>query len=346
MSVDISASISHYLAPGDIVLARTGASVGKSYKYDPKDGKLVFAGYLIRVRPAPSKLNSEFLSNFLRTRQYWRWVEQTSARSGQPGINGTEYAEMPIPLPPIPDEQQKIADCLTSLDDLIRAEEGRLEALRAHKRGLMQRLFPAPGQTTPRLRFPEFRDAGPWEVKRLGGVFAERVERGGNRNQLLSVTMERGVVPTSDLDRRTNASSDLSNYKQVRPSDIVYNSMRMWQGASGVSKNFGLVSPAYTVVIPDDGQIPEFWGYYFKHPSSLEKFTQYSQGVTSDTWNLKFPTFSAIKMAVPPAAVEQQMIADCLTALDDLTCAQGETIEALKAHKKGLMQKLFPREVG
>ena len=69
-------------------------------------------------------------------------------------------------------EQQKIADCLSSLDDLIRAEEGRLAALRAHKTGLMQRLFPRPGETTPRLRFPEFRDAGPWEVKRLGDVLA------------------------------------------------------------------------------------------------------------------------------------------------------------------------------
>jgi len=243
-------------------------------------------------------------------------------------------------------EQQKIVDCLGSLDDLIRAEEGRLAALRAHKTGLMQRLFPAPGQTTPRLRFPEFLNAGPWEVKRLGELFEERTERGGKRDQLLSVTMGSGVVRASDLDRRTNASSDLSNYKQVLPGDIVYNSMRMWQGASGVSIDSGLVSPAYTVVIPGEEQVSGFWGYYFKHPSSLEKFTQYSQGVTSDTWNLKFPAFSTIKMLAPRLVSEQQRIADCLTSLDDLIRAQGERIEALKAHKKGLMQKLFPREVG
>src|SRR5690606_39989131 len=76
-----------------------------------------------------------------------------------------------VPVPPTSDERQKVAECLGALDDLIPAEEGRLGALKDHKRGLMQRLFPRPGQTTPRLRFPEFRDAGPWEVKRLGDVY-------------------------------------------------------------------------------------------------------------------------------------------------------------------------------
>ncbi|WP_419600963.1 hypothetical protein, partial [Thiolapillus sp.] len=86
----------------------------------------------------------------------------------------------------------------------------------------------------PSLRFPEFREAGAWEVKRLGEIFQERTERDSSSLELLSVTMSEGVVKTSQLDRKNNASSDLSNYKNVYPNDIVYNSMRMWQGASGV----------------------------------------------------------------------------------------------------------------
>lgn len=132
----------NYLNEGDIVLARTGASVGKSYKYRIEDGRLVFAGFLIRVKPDKNKINSELLFQLLSSEQYWRWVIFISARSGQPGINGNEYASMPLTLPPTLKEQQKIADCLSSLDDLITAQSQKLDALKMHKKGLMQGLFP------------------------------------------------------------------------------------------------------------------------------------------------------------------------------------------------------------
>lgn len=132
----------NYLGEGDIVLARTGASVGKSYKYRKKDGRLVFAGFLIRIQPDAQLLNSEFIYQFFHTAQYWKWVNLTSARSGQPGINGSEYSSMPLLLPRNLEEQQKIADCLSSLDDLITALTQKLEAFKTHKKGLMQQLFP------------------------------------------------------------------------------------------------------------------------------------------------------------------------------------------------------------
>lgn len=142
VSVDREVSEDNYLNEGDIVLARTGASVGKSYKYKIEDGRLVFAGFLIRVKPDEKKINSELLFQFLSTDQYWRWVIYISTRSGQPGINGNEYASMPLPLPPTLKEQQKIASCLTSLDELITAYNQKIKTLKAHKKGLMQQLFP------------------------------------------------------------------------------------------------------------------------------------------------------------------------------------------------------------
>jgi len=132
----------NYLREGDIVLARTGASVGKSYKYRVEDGELVFAGFLIRVKPDRNNLNSELLFQYFSTEQYWRWVDFTSTRSGQPGINSNEYASMPILLPPSLEEQQKIAHCLSSLDELITTQTKKIEELRKHKKGLMQQLFP------------------------------------------------------------------------------------------------------------------------------------------------------------------------------------------------------------
>lgn len=146
VSVDITPTDENYLESGDIVLARTGASVGKSYRYRVEDGRLVFAGFLIRIRPKQKRANATFLANFFTTQQYWSWVGVISARSGQPGINGTEYSSLPVPVPSNEDnglsEQQKIADCLSSLDDLITAQIQKLAVLRTHKKGLMQQLFP------------------------------------------------------------------------------------------------------------------------------------------------------------------------------------------------------------
>lgn len=146
VSVDVVAVPENCLHPGDIVLARTGASVGKAYKYNENDGILVFAGFLIRVKPNWKKINSNFLFNFLFTKRYWDWVVLTSPRSGQPGINSSEYATLPVPTPPsdgdMQCEQQRIADCLSSLDELIAAQTQKINLLKDHKKGLMQQLFP------------------------------------------------------------------------------------------------------------------------------------------------------------------------------------------------------------
>ena len=146
VSVAVTVSDGNYLDEGDIVLARTGASVGKSYRYRPADGRLVFAGFLIRIRPNMAKIDPVFLSNFLTTNQYWDWVRITSARSGQPGLNSEEYSSLLVPLPPEGGqcilEQHRIASCLSSLDDLIAAQAAKIEVLKTHKNGLMKQLFP------------------------------------------------------------------------------------------------------------------------------------------------------------------------------------------------------------
>ncbi|MFV9631563.1 MAG: restriction endonuclease subunit S, partial [Methanosarcinales archaeon] len=106
----------------DIVFARTGASTGKTYLYNSNDGKLVFAGFLIRVKVNPNKLIASYLKSYTETGTYWNWVKIMSMRSGQPGINGNEYAQLQISLPPFP-EQQAIASALNDVDALITALE-------------------------------------------------------------------------------------------------------------------------------------------------------------------------------------------------------------------------------
>ena len=147
------------LEKDDIVFARTGASTGKTYLYSSNDGELVFAGFLIRVKVNPNKLIASYLKSYTETGTYWNWVKIMSMRSGQPGINGNEYAQLQIPLPPLP-EQQAIASALSDVDALITALEQLITKKRNIKQGAMQQLL------TGEKRLPGF--VGEWEVKKLG----------------------------------------------------------------------------------------------------------------------------------------------------------------------------------
>ncbi|MEX0336808.1 restriction endonuclease subunit S [Vibrio tubiashii] len=140
--VGVKSQFSHMyeLTDGDIVLARTGASVGKSYLYNPDDGSLVFAGFLIKVSPNTTVLNPKYLRQYLNTEQYWNWVKVNSMRSGQPGINGNEYGSLPIPLPSLT-EQTAIASILSDMDEELQALEKRLKKTHQIKQGMMQELL-------------------------------------------------------------------------------------------------------------------------------------------------------------------------------------------------------------
>ena len=140
VSVKAANADQFYLHMGDIVFARTGASVGKSYLYDTRDGELVFAGFLIRVRPNPELLVPAFLAAYATTRPYWNWVRLMSMRSGQPGINGKEYAQLPLSLPALP-EQAAITEVLTDMDAELAALEQRRHKTCDLKQAMMQELL-------------------------------------------------------------------------------------------------------------------------------------------------------------------------------------------------------------
>jgi type I restriction enzyme S subunit len=148
VSVDASLSDDSYMRAGDIVLARTGASVGKSYAYREEDGTMVHAGYLIRIRPNSELVDRLFLTHFLNSPDYLSWVAEVSGRGAQPGINSTQISELLVPLPPVSEdhspqaEQQKIAQTLSSIADLVRAKAEAIEELQNQKLGLLQQLFP------------------------------------------------------------------------------------------------------------------------------------------------------------------------------------------------------------
>ena len=192
----------------------------------------------------------------------------------------------------------------------------------------------------PKIRFKGYNED--WEQRKLGEVLKERTERAQGREELLSVTIANGVIRQADSEKRNIASKDKSNYKIVRKGDIPYNSMRMWQGAVGNSEYDGIVSPAYTVLVPTDDADAKFFMEYFKKENSLQLFQRWSQGLTSDTWNLKYPTLSSMRFSMPSKG-EQKQIGDYFSNLDHLITLHQHKCDEMKKLKKYMLQKMFPQ---
>ena len=184
--------------------------------------------------------------------------------------------------------------------------------------------------------FPE------WIKCTIGQVFSERCERAIGDEDLLAVTINSGIIKRDEIDLKDNSSDDKSNYKRVCVDDIAYNTMRMWQGASGVSAYHGIVSPAYTVIYaaePNNTDI-RFWGYYFKTYRLICEFQRYSQGLTSDTWNLKYPQLADIEV-YRPCLDEQKRIADYLDKLEIKITETERLLEELSVHRTELLRTMF-----
>ena len=194
----------------------------------------------------------------------------------------------------------------------------------------------------PKLRFPGFDE--PYKQCHIGDIYAERSQRGASDMELLSVTMNDGVMPRSEIEGKDNSSEDKSNYKVVLTGDMVYNSMRMWQGANGISPCNGIVSPAYTVLMP---KIPISNGYFaafFKSPNLINEFRKNSQGMTSDTWNLKYPQIETIKVCIP-ALSEQNRVADMLGTLERRIAKQAHLVDCLKKYKRGVVKAILSKRI-
>lgn len=343
VSVDHGAISDFYLKIGDLVFARTGASVGKCYKYKEKDGKLVFAGFLIKVSPDQTRLSSDFLFQFTFTQQYWKWIDLTSTRSGQPGINSKELASMELYLP-VKDEQQKIANCLSSLDELIEATAQKVEALKEHKKGLMQRLFPAEGKNVPDLRFPEFQGMNGWEKKQVkdfgevitGNTPSKKEEKYWNGDFVWITAQDfKGKYINDSILKLTKFGKDKA---RVIPKDSVLVTCIASIGLNAINKVECSTNQQINAICCNQEYNYEYMYYLVTHNTKNLKQLAGQTAVPIIT-KKSFEEFEVYAIANYD---EQQKIADCLSSLDELIEATSRKVEILKKHKKGLMQQLFP----
>lgn len=186
-------------------------------------------------------------------------------------------------------------------------------------------------------------DSGASTTVAIGALLSPRKERGSDDDPLLSLTQDKGVIPQVEAGRRNISSAKKTTYWRVYPDDIVYNTMRMWQGASARSDYFGIVSPAYTVCCPVPGSSARFLSYSLKLPENIRTFRARSQGLTSDVWNLHFDEFARIRLKFVPGYVEQERIATILSSVDDTIEKTQEVIDQVHVVKRGLKQELLTK---
>ena len=253
------------------------------------------------------------------------------------GITKDELLNKEMAVPSTKTEQSAIGTFFRTLDELLAATQRKVTLLKQLKAAYLQQMFPQAGEKVLRVRFSGFSEE--WEQRKLEYYFTERSERSGD-GELISVTINSGVVKASELGRQIISSEDKSNYKAVRIGDIAYNSMRMWQGASGYSPHDGILSPAYTVIKPKENAHSPFFAYLFKKFDMIQIFQRNSQGLTSDTWNLKFPAFSQIGV-LTPSLDEQHTIANFFELFDENIESQSQRIVQLQRLKSAYLQKMF-----
>ena len=296
----------------------------------------LICGYHLAIVRARNSVDGHFLKYCFEapyTREYFKRKANGVTRFGLT-VSSIERAVFRIPRLQY---QRKIAEILRTWEEAIE----KLEALRLAKqnqyKGLAKSFF-----DPCHLGF--YRRPDTWKEVKLGDVFHERTESGQSGDKLLSITMSEGVIHRNEVDRKDTSTEDKSRYKLILPGDLGYNTMRMWQGVSGLSAHRGIVSPAYTVVTPDERKTVSHWAaHLFKSRRMVFDFERYSQGLTSDTWNLKYPAFSKIRILLPPLK-QQEKQADMLDLITDEIKHIENEIRALMYQKRGLMQMLFTGE--
>jgi type I restriction enzyme S subunit len=314
-----------------IVVVRNGSRklIGKHARVLKAMPNTVIGAFMTGIRSQNGKFVNALFDGDIFQREIYKNLGATINQ-----ITIKSFKEMEFYIPQN-HEKQIIGNLISQIDNLLALQQRKMDNLSKIQKSLENNLFPDINHVR-KLKASK----NNWHTKKLNNIFNER-KKYDQYGQLLSVSMTKGVYPFNPSERKDNSSSNKSNYKVVRKGDIAYNSMRMWQGACGVSKYDGIVSPAYTVITPESNEDASFYYYYFKNNRMKFEFRRHSQGLTSDTWNLKFPLFKDITIEVPNNEKEQIRIRKLLDTLNEAIKHGNGRIRKLKLLKSFLLQKMF-----
>lgn len=335
-SVNHQLANSYILESGDIVFARTGASVGKSYAYNEKDGELVFAGFLIKISPDVTQLLPTYLKFYAKTDFYWNWIKMNSMRSGQPGINSKEYASLPIPIPSLP-EQTAIATALSDTDALIESLEKLIAKKRLIKQGAMQELL------TGKKRLAGFSEE--WEVKKLGEI--AEIIGGGTPSTFVSDYWNGNInwfTPTEigtekyvfDSVRKITKDGLINCSARILPIGTILLTTRAGIGDIGILKKEACTNQGFQSLVVKDGFYNEFLYYLI---STLKNVL--IQNASGSTFLEISPNkIKQIQVAIPRIN-EQTAIATILSDMDAEISALETKLSKTRQIKQGMMQELL-----
>lgn len=360
-------NLESYCIEGDIVLADASEDlkdVGKSIEIVNLNNERLLSGmHTILARQKESKLIIGFGGHLFTSDGIRFQIQRESQGTKVLGISGSRLRNIKIYYPKNKIEQQKIADCLSSLDDLITAENQRLEALKVHKKGLMQQLFPAEGETVPKLRFEEFRGSGEWEENSINELvlqnilFAPKDGNHGNLHPKSTDYVREGIpfIMASDLQ---NGKIDFSKCAYLRKEQADSLQKGFAKEGDVLLSHKGTVGEVVIlkkIELPYIMLTPQVTYYRIKDKSKLSNqflatffFSELFQRKLKDAAGGGTRAYigileqGSLKIIVPYNILEQEKIADCLSSLDELIAAQEEKIMEFNLHKKGLMQGLFP----
>ncbi|MCA1962703.1 MAG: restriction endonuclease subunit S [Prosthecobacter sp.] len=296
-------------------------------------------------------------------RELKRHITSGARSNGLLNISKETFFGVEIPTPS-PAEQQKIAECLSSLDEVIAAQARKLDALKTHKKGLMQQLFPREGETVPRLRFPEFQGKGVWIPVPMGEVYSFKGNNTLSRDKLNYVAGSVKNIHYGDIHTKFSTHFDItremvpyineSELSVVRDVNLCAEGDMIFADASEDLEDIGksieivhlnherMVSGLHTILArPTGSRIAlRFGGHLFKSPLIRTQIQKEAQG--AKVLGISASRMQNIYLSLPHDKSEQSRIADCLSSLDELIAVQAKKVDALKTLKKGLMQQLFP----
>jgi len=304
------------------------------------------------------KIFSTFAKYLFINNHHGKWLKKfiaVGARAhGALQVNIKDLFSMPFPYSALA-EQQKIASCLSSLDELITAHSYKLEALKDHKKGLMQNLFPQKGQKVPNYRFPEFEKDGEWEFELLGSktikVGSGITPKGGEKNYkskgrpfVRSQNVGWGCLILDDIAYIDEETHYTFSTTEIEKDDVLLNITGASIGRSVVASEKikgGNVNQHVCIIRTTNELNPFFLNQLLISRIGQNQIDSFQAG--GNRQGLNFGQIRSFSIPQPPDPKEQQKIASCLTSLDELINAQSEKIEQLQQHKKGLMQGLFPK---
>lgn len=291
--------------------------------------------------------NLKFLFYLLQTIEWKKYSEQT----GVPSLTRASIEGIEVKVPKSLEEQQKIASCLSSIDSYISSINEKIEQLKAHKKSLMQKLFPQNGQTIPEYRFPEFESAGMWKKIKFNDVFSRITERNTkNCQNVLTISAKYGLVSQYDYFHKNIAASDISNYYLIQKGDFAYNKSRSKGYPFGAIRslqlyNEGVVSTLYICFRTKyDKYSGDFFDHYFETELINVEIGKIAQEGARNHGLLNISTddfFNKIFILVPSPS-EQKKIADFLSSIDRTIFFYAQKALLLEQQKKGLTQQLFP----